>query len=677
MVPGTRRYGTNTNYTEETLTKALEEIKSGTKAIKEASRDYNIPRNTLKNKMKNRHGKNVGRPIIFTQEEEMVFVQHVMAVSDLGVPMTMYDLRCVIQQYLKNNKITKCDKFKNKMPGWDWGEGFLSRHPELKASFARNISRKRAQVDKEKLDGFFENLEKELDGVPAQNIFNYDETGFHDNPQKGKYLFRRTCRNPEIIRNSTKSCYTVVFCANAAGEMLPPYFIFKGINKMSNWILDGPKGCRMNASPSGWIDLNIFEDWFVVHLLPQLKKLPGKKVIIGDNLAAHLNVNVLKICRENNISFVFLVPNATHLIQPLDVGVFAPLKSQWRSVLKAWRDSPQGIKSVSMPNNVFSYLVKKTLDGIAPNLSQNIQRGFKSTGIFPTDRQHVLAKLPTYSNEVENEGNVSELVGLEFKAFLSALRSENLAPQQRGKRFQMPVTPGKSVSLQEVEEYVQNRADKKTKGKKKKISSKSNKECVPEANSSRQDDKEFIPKGDKKRLQKNQTQNQIKKNKVDNGNIDDQAAAEDLDMIIMDGGDVIEDTVQDDLDFDGEIDAFTFDVQVDVHEHVNLEETLVSETSKEEFRINDYVVVNYEGSFFPGVITGFQQEDSIKVIVSAMSLNGKYWRWPTVKDEIWYEESDVIKKIQLSHVTPVNARGDFKVDDAFLNEKWGINFDTD
>ncbi|KAG8247154.1 hypothetical protein J6590_066857 [Homalodisca vitripennis] len=54
-----------------------------------------------------------------------------------------------------------------------------------------------------------------------------------------------------------------------------------------------------------------------------------------------------------------------------------------------------------------------------------------------------------------------------------------------------------------------------------------------------------------------------------------------------------------------------------------------------------------------------------------MSKNGKYWRWPEEdtgrKDEIFYLEQDLIKKIDPSAVLPVTTRGDYRIEDEFLN----------
>jgi len=120
-----------------------------------------------------------------------------------------------------------------------------------------------------------------------------------------------------------------MFCGNADGEMLPPYIVYKSEAMWSTWTEGGPHGARYNRSKSGWFDSHCFEDWFESLLLPRLKRLQGKKVVIGDNLSSHISVKVLEFCQQNNITFIALPPNSTHLTQPLDVAYFAPMKIMW------------------------------------------------------------------------------------------------------------------------------------------------------------------------------------------------------------------------------------------------------------------------------------------------------------------------------------------------------------
>lgn len=59
--------------------------------------------------------------------------------------------------------------------------------------------------------------------------------------------------------------------------------------------------------------------------------------MVGDNHSSHFSPAIIEACRKNNIVFVCLPPNSTHLMQPLDVAGFSSLKAAWRSELLAFK----------------------------------------------------------------------------------------------------------------------------------------------------------------------------------------------------------------------------------------------------------------------------------------------------------------------------------------------------
>ena len=141
-----------------------------------------------------------------------------------------------------------------------------------------------------------------------------------------------------------KSAISVMFYGSAAGELLPTYVVYKGLNVYEAWCRYGPPGTIYTASQSGWFDLFSFTDWFKKVFLPNVRRKSGKKVLIVDNLSSHISMEVISLCREHNIEFVCLPPNATHLMQPLDVGLFAPMKAAWRKQLTAYSDKDPAAK---------------------------------------------------------------------------------------------------------------------------------------------------------------------------------------------------------------------------------------------------------------------------------------------------------------------------------------------
>ena len=116
-----------------------------------------------------------------------------------------------------------------------------------------------------------------------------------------------------------------MFCANASGRFLPPMVVYKAKNVYPAWIKGAALGTRFDVTKSGWFDASTFSRWFFEILVPQLSE-DDPFAVIGDNLGSHFNATVIKACREKNIRFITLPPNSTHLCQPLDVAVFAPMR---------------------------------------------------------------------------------------------------------------------------------------------------------------------------------------------------------------------------------------------------------------------------------------------------------------------------------------------------------------
>lgn len=259
-------------------------------------------------------------------------------------------------------------KFENNLPGVEWAYSLLRRHKdEYSQRVASNIKKARAKVSPESLNAYFANLAPLVGGVPPSNIFNYDETNMSDDPGKKQGIYRRGVKYPEKIMNYSKSATSVMVCGSADGVLLPPYVIYKSIHLYETWKEGGPQGApccqkiccsqgsRFNRTNSGWIDSITFRHWFRSAFLPHAKGLPGKKVLIGDNLSSHIDVDVLNECEQNDIAFVCLVPHSTLLCQPLDVGFFRPMKSAWRSVLTNWK--LQNPRLSTVPKDTFPRLL--------------------------------------------------------------------------------------------------------------------------------------------------------------------------------------------------------------------------------------------------------------------------------------------------------------------------------
>jgi len=438
-------------YSEENLENAMRDICTGNLTQRQASVKYGIPRSTLKYKLKGAHGGKPGGPTIFSQQEEEMFQAYVTTASSYGFPVDETDLRFIVKAYV-DRKGSRIRQFCNNMPGKDWIKSFIKRHSQLTVRLASNIKRKRAEVSPMVINEYFDNLSAELHGVDPCGIWNYDETNLTDEPGQKKVIMKRGCKYPERIMNSTKSSTSLMFCGNAAGELLPPYVVYKADCMWTTWTENGPPQTRYNRSKSGWFDNVCFEDWFFSTLLPRLKKGCGKQVLIGDNLSSHLSLAVLEACKENRISFLSLPPNSTHLTQPLDVAYFRPMKVAWRKILTRWKEG-KGRKLPSIPKDEFPRLLSLLMTELKDNLADNLKAGFRKTGISPVDKSQVLSRLPQSTSSGSDSGTAAttELVSQSFIEHLNAARhGSGDKGVERTRRRKVSCAPGKSIAAEDI-----------------------------------------------------------------------------------------------------------------------------------------------------------------------------------------------------------------------------------
>ena len=89
---------------------------------------------------------------------------------------------------------------------------------------------------------------------------------------------------------------------------------------------------RFAVSTNGWMTITAYIDWFQNLFIPSL---PSERpiLLILDGHSSHISHEVHELAIKNNIHMLKLPPHLTNLLQPLDVGVFKPMKAAWYSIV--------------------------------------------------------------------------------------------------------------------------------------------------------------------------------------------------------------------------------------------------------------------------------------------------------------------------------------------------------
>ena len=156
--------------------------------------------------------------------------------------------------------------------------------------------------------------------------YNVDEKGLTINHVPPNVVAEIETK-PQEVTSGNEEIITLLGCGNAVGHAIPPYFVFPG-KRLIDCLMDGSSGGAVGTvSESGWSNSIIFLDWLSTcnHFT---KFIPcGEKVLLMlDGHKSHVTLNVIEWAKENDIILQLLPAHTSHLLQPLDVECFGPLK---------------------------------------------------------------------------------------------------------------------------------------------------------------------------------------------------------------------------------------------------------------------------------------------------------------------------------------------------------------
>ena len=160
-----------------------------------------------------------------------------------------------------------------------------------------------------------------LSNHKLEDTFNANEFGlfYQCLPFKTYHLSGEKCSGGK----NSKVRLTGMAAASAAGEKLEMFVIgkskkprcFKNVKQLP---------CRYRAHKKSWMTRILFEEW--VKNLDSSSRAQSRKVaLLIDNCPAHREIKNL-----TNINLIFLSPNTTFVLQPMNQGVIRSLKGHYR-----------------------------------------------------------------------------------------------------------------------------------------------------------------------------------------------------------------------------------------------------------------------------------------------------------------------------------------------------------
>lgn len=415
---GTIRKYERFKYSKTNLSEALESVRNNNMSINKASQVYGIPKGTLFN---NVHGKSsderkMGPPTNLTAEEELRIEKWILDKAYLGFPMNSEDVKDAVQKILQEEG--RETTFTNSRPGRTWLDLYLKRHPKITKKNAEVISKARASVTEESIRGWFGQLKEHLEEQDALDILedpsrmiNLDETGVEICPKTGVVLGPKGHKNLYKLANGSEKESITVLCTYAAdGTAYSPMVVYPQQRLPKRIANSFPESFAIGFSDSGWMTSGTYFEYIANVLFKELKERGVKfpVLIIFDGHKSHINMELFNFCAANDIILFCLVPNATHILQPCDVGIFRPLKQEWKKIVHSWSQNT----TKSLTKYSFAPLFKAAYDKATK--TETIKKSFETCGIYPfnPDRVDYTKCIPTRHEIIKNQNK--SLVDNEF-----------------------------------------------------------------------------------------------------------------------------------------------------------------------------------------------------------------------------------------------------------------------
>ena len=206
-------------------------------------------------------------------------------------------------------------------------------------------------------------------GLTKKDVFNFDETALRYHEDSDEKVIapigaKHVERHQSDENRCPKQCLTFIPMVSCAGDKLDPAMIFKGtgglkrsipgykdgFTKWNELYADG-KICFMQ-NQGKWTTNETMKEWFRDYIIPRIKKdkqqrrdegqnVSPKYVIILDGVSTHclstkpdIESWIKFVQREDkDLILLWLPPNTTGDLQPLDVNFNRPLKVKYRDEL--------------------------------------------------------------------------------------------------------------------------------------------------------------------------------------------------------------------------------------------------------------------------------------------------------------------------------------------------------
>ena len=183
-----------------------------------------------------------------------------------------------------------------------------------------------------------------MEEIPSSMILNWDHTGLKYVPVSSWTMAKQGSKKVSIAGIDDKRQITGVFTITLDGQFLPPQLVYQGITSVCLPRVKFPNNWHVTRSPNHWANESTTKDFIQKIINPYLQNKRAKlkltddhhALCIFDNFKGQLTDDILQLLKQSFIDVVFVPPNCTDQLQPLDLSVNKSTKEFLRGKFQQW-----------------------------------------------------------------------------------------------------------------------------------------------------------------------------------------------------------------------------------------------------------------------------------------------------------------------------------------------------
>lgn len=280
---------------------------------------------------------------VFSIAQEEDLVKYITQCVNHYYGLSIDELRVLAYQLAKKLNLQYPSAWNKYLKaGRKWYYLFIKRHPELTLRTPEQTSMNRVKAfGKPNVDKFYTNLTRLFNEFyfDATCIYNMDESGFSTLPSKlGNVIALKGARRVGKVEGAERgTMVTMALTVSADGNSIPPFFLFPRKNMQFFFLDNVSSGTVGFAKGSGWMCQPEFAR-YIRHFIKFVKSsIHSPVLLLMDNHTSHLSVDALDTAAANGVHILSFPPHCSHKLQPLDVSVFGPTKTYYKSQCSAWQ----------------------------------------------------------------------------------------------------------------------------------------------------------------------------------------------------------------------------------------------------------------------------------------------------------------------------------------------------